>query len=285
MNNKTIPNPQRGLCMLGLLLFCLAYTVPGMAGEFDTYRYKLEENNNDKVCLHMAGVYNKFFKKPFAMTIDENEYEKGEGNLPALLPGAKRDWGSFINMRFSFQPTSPEFDAIKWKVGKLIRPTHEGERVVLNFPFIAADMDLNNNGQIETFIKFGFMRCYISYHSCSPTDSWSVFRKGDIDLLNGPINWDVPIQGQNGHRPLAVMLEDYDCRVIRPFIYDGVTYLSCYYQNWGKNRPDIHHSTPDREYTDVLKYQGVEKLSAGSTLLKAETVCRFRMNVAKKSGE
>ena len=131
------------------------------------------------------------------------------------------------------------------------------------------------------------MTCYNFYSDgCSPTDSWSVFRKGNIDLLNGPINWDVPIQGQNGHRPLAVMLEDYGCRVIRPFIYDGVTYLSCYYQNWGKNGPDINRRTPDREYTDVLKYQGVEKLPLpdGRTLLKAETVCRFRMNVAKKLG-
>ncbi len=268
--------------MLELLLFCLAYTVPGMAGEFDTYRYKLEENNNDKVCLHMAGVYNKFFKKPFAMTIDENEYEKGEGNLPALLPGAKRDWGSFINMRFSFQPTSPEFDAIKWKVGKLIRPTHEGERVVLNFPFIAADMDLNNDGQFVTVIKNEFMSCYISYHSCNPADSWSIFRKGDIDLMQGPIEWDVPLKGQNGHPPLAVIYgRSSTCNIMRPFIYDGVTYLSCYHRKWLKDLRDYRNGTPNWEYTDVLKYQGVEKLPDGRDPIKAETVCRFRMVVAK----
>ncbi|GBL46329.1 hypothetical protein SFMTTN_2142 [Sulfuriferula multivorans] len=285
MNNKlrSIPDPHCGLCMLGLLLFCLTYPALGMAGEFDTYRYKLEENNNDKVCTHMEDVFSKYFKKPFSTISDEDVYVKDGGVLPPLLPGAKDDLHSFVTMLHSFQPTSPEFDAIKWKVGKLITRT-AGELDTQNTPFIAADMGLNNDGQIETFIKFGFMTCYNFYSGgCRPTDSWSVFHKGDIDLLNGPINWDMPIQGQNGHRPLAVMLEDYDCRVIRPFIYDGVTYLSCYSQNWGKNGPDINRSTPDREYTEVLKYQGVEKLPFpdGRTLLKAKTVCRFRMTVAK----
>ena len=283
---NTTPNSHCGLCVLGFLIFCLTYTIQGMTGELDTYHYKLEENNNDKVCSHMAGVFSKYFKKPFSTINDEAEYVKGGGVLPPLLPGAKDDLRSFINMRLSFQPTSPEFDAIKWKVGKLI--THTAGKVdVLNTPFITADMDINNDGQIETVIKHDFMSCYLGYGgACNSGDSWSIFRKDDIDLTQGPIEWDVPIQGQNSHPPLAVILENLACNVVRPFVYDGVTYLSCYNRKL-KSVHDYRKGTPHREYTDVLKYQGVEKLPLpdGRTLLKAETVCRLRMIVAKKSGE
>ncbi len=285
MNNKlrTIKNYQSEFYML--LIFCLIYPIQGMTGEFDTYRYKLEENNNDKVCSHMESVFSKYFKKPFSTINDEDEYVKGGGVLPPLLPGAKDDLRSFVKMSFSFQPTSPEFDAIKWKVGKLITPTHGEPGGVPNDPFIAADIDLNNDGQTKIVIKNEFMTCYNFYSAdCSPADSWSVFRKGDIDVMKGPIEWDVPIQGQDGHPPLAYIYgRSSECRIVRPFIYDGVTYLSCYSQDWGINGPDINRRTPDKEYTNILKYQGVEKLPLpdGRTLLKAETVCRFRMNVAK----
>ena len=280
---RTIPNPQSGLCMLGLLLFCLAYTAPGMAGEFDTYRYKLEENNNDKVCLHMAGVYNKFFKKPFNTINDETEYVKSGGVLPPLFPGAQDDLRSFINMRFSFQPTSPEFDAIKWKVGKQIQPGSEQiPNKYPNFPFIAADIDINNDGKIETVIKNEFMSCYIPGCYAGDSDVLSIFRKGDIDLMKGPIEWDVFFKGENGHPPLAVIYgPQSSCDLVRPFIYDGVTYLSCYHQKWIKDYMDFRNLTPDREYTDILKYQGVDDLGDGRKPIKAGTVCRFRMTVAK----
>lgn len=284
MNNKlrTIPDPQSGFCMLGLLLFCLAYTAPGMAGEFDTYRYKLEENNNDKVCLHMAGVFSKYFKKPFNTINDETKYVKSGGVLPPLLPGAKEDLGSFINMRFSFQPTSPEFDAIKWQLGKETHHYHGEANAYLNTPFIAADMALNNDGQLMTVIKNEFMSCYIPGCYAGHSDQLFIFSKSDIDLLKGPIEWDVFFKGQNNHPPLAVMSWPHPtCDLVRPFIYDGVTYLSCYDQKWVKDYRNFHNRTPDREYTDVLKYQGVENMPPHVPTIKAETVCRFRMTVVK----
>ncbi|OIR07702.1 hypothetical protein GALL_99840 [mine drainage metagenome] len=284
MKNKLsiTPNFHSGTCLLGFLILCLTYPIQGTTGEFDTYRYKLEQNNNDKVCSHMAGVFSKYFKKPFNTINDEAEYVKDGGIQPPLLPGAKNDLRSFVTMSFSFQPTSPEFDAIKWRVGKQIQPgSGQNHDVYPNIPFIAADIDINNDGQIKTFIKHGFMSCYLGYGgACNSGDSWSIFRKGDIDLMQGPIEWDVPIQGQNGHPPLAVILENLACNIVRPFIYDGVTYLSCYNRKLNSVR-DYRKGTPHREYTDVLKYQGIEKLPDGRTLLKAETVCRFRMIVTK----
>jgi hypothetical protein len=278
---KMTPNIYRGITALSVLLFCVTYSQRGIPGEFDTYRYDLEKNNNDGVCSHMAGVYNRYFKKPFAMTIDKAEYEKGEGNQPALLPGAKRDWDSYVDMRFSFASSSPEFDAIKWQVGTLIAPS-AGEAEVPTIPFIAANMDINNDGQLNTVIKFEFMNCYISYHSCNPADSLSIFRKSDIDLMHGPIKWDVPITGQNGHRPLAVIYgRQSTCNIVRPFVYEGVTFLSCYHRKWLKDLSDYRKGTPHWEYTDVLKYRGVEDLGDGRKAIKADTVCQFRMTVAK----
>jgi hypothetical protein len=267
--------------LIGIAIVCLIHSGYGMAAEDDNYTYKLEVNNNDKVCTHMVSVYNKYFKKPFKTINDEKEYVKGGGVLPPLLPGAKDDLRSFVEMRFSFQPSSPEFDAIKWRVGKQITRT-AGKIDALNTPFIAADIDINNDGELKTVIKDEFMTCYLPYNSCSPADSWSVFRKGDIDLMKGPIEWDVPIQGQDGRPPLAYIYgRSSTCNVVRPFIYEGVTYLSCYHRKWLNDASDFRIGTPHREYTDVLKYQGIEKVPRGRTLLKAETVCRFRMTVSK----
>ncbi len=272
------------LWILGFLV-CLTNSMQGVAGEFDAYRYKLEQNNNKKVCSHMAGVYNKFFKKPFNTINDEAEYVGSGGVLPPLLPGAKEDLGSFINMRFSFQPTSPEFDAIKWQLGK---ETHHYRGVAdayLNTPFIAADMDINNDGQVETVVKDAFMGCYIPGCDAGHADDLSIFRKGDIDLMLGPIEWDVFFKGQNDHPPLAIIYgPQSSCDLVRPFIYDGVTYLSCYHRKWLRDFRDFRdprNLTPAREYTDVLKYQGVEKLPDGRKPIKAETVCKFRMIVTK----
>lgn len=267
----------------GLLFLCLTYPIQGRTGELDTYHYKLEENNNDKVCSHMAGVFSKYFKKPFSTINDEAEYVKGGGVLPPLLPGAKDDLRSFVNMRLSFQPTSPEFDAIKWQVGKQITRT-AGEVDVLNTPFIAADVDLNNDGQIKTIIKHAFMGCYIPDPRCDngQTDVLSIFRKSDIDLMTGPIEWNAVFKGQNGHTPLAVIFGEYSsCELMRPFVYAGVTYLSCYHQEWVKDYLDFRNNTPDKEYTDILKYQGVKDMGDGRKQIKAETVCRFRMKVTQ----
>jgi uncharacterized protein (UPF0297 family) len=277
---RTVSDFLSGLCTQVLLILCLTYSIQGMAGEVDTYRYKLEQNNNNKVCSHMADVYNKFFKKPFNATIYQEEYVKSGGVMPALLPGAKQDFASFINMRFSFQPSSPEFDAIKWRVGMETHHNHGETDAYLNTPFIAADVDINNDGQIETVIKDGFMGCYIPGCNSVHADVLSIFHKGDIDLMQGPIEWDVFLKGQNAYPPLAVTYgQTSSCDLVRPFIYDGMTYLSCYHQKWLKDFRDFRNRTPDREYTDILKYQSVEKLPDGRSPIKAETVCRFRMTV------
>ena len=94
MNKKlrTIPDFECGFCIFGFVLCCLIYPIQSIAGEFDTYRYSLEKNNNNKVCSHMAEVYTKFFKKPFDITNYVAMYKENGSNLPPLLPGAKDDF-------------------------------------------------------------------------------------------------------------------------------------------------------------------------------------------------
>ena len=285
MNKKlrTIPDFECGFYIFGFVLCCLIYPIQSIAGEFDTYRYSLEKNNNNKVCSHMAEVYTKFFKKPFDITNYVAMYKENGSNLPPLLPGAKDDFRSFISMRFSFYPSSPEFNAIKWQVGKQMRGgTEQMHDVYPNIPFIAADMDIDNDGQLETVIKHEFIECYVPGCVYGHADVLSIFRKGDIDLMNGPIEWHAFFKAQNDHPPLAVIYGPQStCDLVRPFIYDGVTYLSCYHQTWIKDYRNFHDETPDREYTDVLKYQGVGTLPGGRQPIKGETVCKFRMRVTK----
>ncbi len=280
---KSISNCYRKIRIGGFLIICIIYPAQVMAGEMDSYRYTLEQNNNNKVCSHMADVYNRYFREPFKVPIDEAEYEKAGGKFPPLLPGGNNDWPSFIRMSLSFYPTSSEFDAIKWQRGLEMHHYHGQAGAYLNTPFIAADMDLNNDGQLETVIKDAFM-CYRSGCDSAGSDVLFIFRKGDIDLMKGPIEWDVFFKGQNDHPPLAVIYgPQSSCDLVRPFIYDGATYLSCYHRKWkmqhyAHNFQDV---IPIHEYTDVLKYQGVEKLPDGRSPIKAETVCRFRMTVVK----
>jgi hypothetical protein len=167
-------------------------------------------------------------------------------------------------------------------LGQIKRPNHGEAGGGANVPFITADLDINNDGKLEKIIKSSFMSCYIPGCNAGHSEDLSIFRKDDIDLTNGPLELQEIVNGKNGHHPLAFIYGQTSlCDLVRPFIYDGVTYLSCYYQKWVKDYRDIHNRTPDQEYTDILKYQGVEKLPDGRKPIKAETVCRFRMTVVK----
>lgn len=265
---------------LGFLLCCLIYSTPGIAGEFDTYSYKLEVNNNNKVCTHMADVYRQYFKKPFVTVATEAEFKKKGGKPPEPFPGVKGDWSNYDEFLYSFDPSSPEFDAIKWKLGTEISHT-EGDPIQYATPFIAADLDINNDGKIKTVIKDAAMDIYFVPNRVN-ADVLFIYFQGDIDLTKEPIEAGMFFKGLNGHPPFAVIYGPTStCMLVRPFVYDGVTYLSCYHRKWTKVIHDYVNPTPAQEYTDVLKFQGVEKLPDGRAPIKAETVCRFRMTVTK----
>lgn len=286
MKNKLsmTPNFHSGLCILGFFILCLTYPIQGRTGEFDTYHYKLEVNNNDKVCSHMKEVYNQYFKRPFAVSTNLADYGEGGRYALSLLPGVKREPKLTMQARRSLQPSSPEFDAVKWQEG---RTTGLPDIGIPDQPILVGSIDIDNDGTVETVIKESFMVGYLpSYHSMlGGGDSLFVFRNGDIDLTQQPINRRIFYDGFVGHRPPALItafLNSYPARLTRPFTYEGMNYLSAYSQAWLKDDADPYQP-PDREYMEVLQYRsGGDNLDKGKwSPLKIDTICQFRMTVAK----
>lgn len=266
------------------LLACLINPIHGIAGEDDSYIYKFEVNNSDKVCSHMKEVYNQYFKRPFKASTDHADYEEGGQYALPLLSGVKRDPRLTIKARRSFQPTSPEFEAVKWQEG---RTTGLPDIGITDQPILVANIDIDNDGTVETVIKESFMQGYLpSYRSMlGGEDSLFIFRNGDIDLTQQPINRRTFYDGFVGHRLPAQIIgfaNSYSARLTRLFTYEGVNYLSAYSQAWLKDDADPYQP-PDREYMEVLQYHGGgDNLGKGKwSPLKIDTICRFRMTVAK----
>ena len=269
---------------LGVIaIACLIYPGYGIAGEDDSYTYTLEVNNNDKVCSHMKEVYNHYFKRPFAISTNLSDYAEGEKYALPLLPGVKRDPRLSLKERFSLQPTSPEFDAIKWQEGRVKYPDGNiGEQ-----PIMVANVDVDNDGTIETVIKFSFMAGYV-LAAGGGEDALAIFRNNAIELDKQPLDFYALFRGQNGRQsPAHITGDTYELpyEVIRLFTYGGINYLSAYGQHgqpWPRGN-DNPVQSPDREYMDVLQYRsGGDNLGKGKwSPLKIDTICQFRMTVAK----
>lgn len=276
---RAVPQLTRVLDVLCILIGLLMPTGLTVAGEDDAYHYKLIVNHDNAVCTHMAHVYKRYFRRPFQYTRDKHEYVKNGGVLPELLPGGNDDSSTFFRIASSLQPTSPEFNAIDWKLGALILPGASD----MPQPFLAANIDLFNNGQLETLIKSLFMACYKPGCAYGHGDELSIFRYGVINFETAPLKEQTVLNGEDGRRPLALDGEYSHprCNLTRPFIYGGKIYISCYRQTWIKDYMNMNNNTPDFEYMDVLRYMGIAKLQNGQGKIRKQTLCQFRMTVFK----
>ncbi len=249
------------------------------------YVFKLEVNNNDKVCKHMQDVYNQYFSRPFAASTDPVDYADGGRFALPLLPGVQRDPRLSIKARRSLQPISPEFDMVRWQEGRyrhIYMDQDRGDQEML-----VARFDIDNDGAVETIIKNSFMEGYLPSRNSmlGGEDSLFIFRAGELDI-GVPIQLKTFYEGQDGHqRPAQIGGYGYPFpyRSIRPFIYEGVSYLSVYSQSWLEEDAGDPYLMPDEEYMQVLEYRsGGDNLGKGKwSPLKIDTICQFRMTAAK----
>ena len=248
------------------------------------YEFKLEVSNNDKVCNHMSVVYSQYFNHPFAASSKPEDYAEGGQNALPMLPGVQRDSRLSTETRRSLQPSSPEFDAVKWQEGRIKYPQeYIGEQ-----PTVVTNIDIDNDGSIETVIKISFMQGYLPSHGSmlGGEDSLFIFRNGDIELNPQPLDNRVFYDGWKGHRPpaeIAGYANQFSGRLIRIFAYEGVNYLSAYSQAWLEEDLGNPYQMPDKEYMEVLQYRsGGDNLGKGKwSQLKIDTICKFRMTAAK----
>jgi hypothetical protein len=180
-------------------------------------------------------------------------------------------------MGYSRQPSSPEFDAITWREGRFGFSTHRDR------PMLVAELDIDNNGKPDLVIKRSFMEGFEPSHGSAPggEDTLLVFEIGALDLQR-EIHFAPGFRVANA-KP-ATIHGAYERRLIRPFVLNGVVFLSTYEQVWeGGEFQDLgsRFSRLEGEYMHVLRYKaGAHLLGPGQwSQLEVEPICRYRMEV------
>lgn len=255
-----------------LSLLCSLAVVPLQAasGDDDSYIYRLEDGKQAKVCRHMQRVYNDKFRRPWSF----QDHPISTPPFPRL-PGVDYDERKALDLRFSAFPTSREFDAIQWREGRIVADVRRN----ITTPTLVAEADVDNDGQQEVLVKIALMLSYAPAHRSVPggEDQVFVLNKDQLD-----VNQSVTSKTFYGHvgqkRPafLSYMTLGLGARSIRPFVYDGITYLSVYEQR--ANSEDKLDET-----MWVLRYhRGGGNLGGGNwEPVLADRVCRLRMIVVE----
>lgn len=275
---------NRGGWLAAAFLVCFVNSIPSMAGQSDAYRYVLKSSHNKKLCDHMEEVYNRHFKHPFAVSTDPADFVEGGRYALPLLLGVTHDPELAKAMALSISPTSPEFDAVKWREGRVQYPNGNDQAVMV------ADVDIDNDGSVDTVVKFFFAQPYLINNPLS-VDALAVYR-GVIKPELLPFSINALYIRQDGVRTPAniganfgqVSSSSFPYAILRVFSYDGANYLSAYGRRWIRTSSALKHRWPDLEYIDVLQYHGGgDNLGKeGWSQLKMDTICQFRMTVINK---
>jgi hypothetical protein len=258
------------------LLFLVTHVT---AGELEQYRYVLDTSADTKVCSHMQRVYNSNFrypwKRPFlTKRVDDPEYGANSPYSFPKLPGVAHDALAAFAMSFSRKPSSPEFEAIEWREGRIDygQPAGDG-------PALVAEFDIDNDGKQELVIKSGFVRTYESDGGRGGWDYVYVLWSRRMQDLPNPIPLSTA-SGRTGQATLAsgrtgqatlTLSPEFPYRFIRPFRLDGTTYIATYGETYKNKRMT--------EFVDILKYLGgghFVKIGERSPI-QVSRVCRLRM--------
>jgi hypothetical protein len=279
--------------VLRILSVWIGLSAPAFAGYLDRYRYVLEKSANDKVCRHMQKVYSRDFAHPFkrpgltALKNDPNDPAYGPKGRYAFpkLPGVSHDNRMTLDMSYSRLPSSPVFEAIEWKEGRY-RFESGGGPDLGDLPMLVAEFDINNDGVVDTVIKHKFMLSYFpGGRAPGGEDALFVFERGAI-VLTQRVTSGMFYKLQDDRKKPAMIPGSYSSRLIRPFLLEGVVYLSAYEQVWegGEFRDFGRVTKLEGEYMNVLQYRGGgENFGPGKwSELETDLVCRIRMNIVKQ---
>jgi hypothetical protein len=255
-----------------LSLLCSLAIVPleAASGDGDSYRYLLEDGKQARVCRHMQHVYNEKFRQPWS-------FQEPRTTTPPFprLPGVEYDERKALDLLSSAFPTSAEFDAVQWKEGRIIRDANRN----ITTPMLVAEADIDNDGRQDLLVKISFMLSYSPAHRSVPggNDRLFVLDKNQLALDQSATL--MSFYGHIGH-PRPALIDDkaldLGARAIRPFVYNGITYLSVYEQ-LADSKDKMN------ETMWVLRYFGGGGNLGGGNWEPARTdrICRFRMIVVR----
>ena len=263
--------PLRRVLEIGVVLALFAATAPTSA---QTYRFKLQSGKRTPVCMHMAKVYATSFRDPWDFTL-----ESPPGPLYPSLPGTQKmeySPAELAALYLSRYPSSREFEAIHWEIGRYLDDSPMASRTHPVRPMLVARFDVDNDGKEDVVAKVAFM------FSPEPAGQGA---DGGVDELfvfdESQFPWNRPLKsselfGPPGNaRPslIAPLTLQMSAREIRPFIYDGQTYLSVY------EAENYFDEKRRREQMSVIKYKGGGGNLGGGHWrpLSVEKICRFRM--------
>ena len=279
---------------LWLLLMVAAVANPrvGIAekAKEPVYNYKLGMSKNKDLCVHMLDVFNTKFRRLWDVDIltsdDDPRYGPTSRYAFPTLPGVTHTSRMTFDLAYSRVPTSTEFDAVDWWEGRatLGRPLEDGTQSTetSGIPILVAQFDFDNDGQIDTVIKYGSGAGY----------RHMVYGKGASGLFAESIvvwrgrRWQplpgaafasiIGIANRANDRPIAAT-ESY----FRPFIFRGRTYVATYDVDLGPNGSAMERS-PFRPANETMKVETYELAperasSADVPAWKKTVICRFSM--------
>lgn len=282
---------------IAMLLLCAAGVAAGSisrsaSGAHDliirgpTYRYGLKASRNSAVCQNMLRVFNADFAHLWnapSLPWSKNDaaYSADSKYAFPLLPGIDHSTGATFEMRFSAQPTSPEFSSIHWKEGTAITGGCPAGKVCAREgpePILVAHFDFDNDGTIDTVIKHGFSR---GYRHVSGVDEYLTVLRDQTIEGEGVVDLTKLVRVHNGESA-PVVWGSY----LRPFIYQRTAYVARYVQNLGISDggdsepvPRPWTTPPDREDMLVQQYFSTEQKQ--NTTRRPEwamrTICDFEM--------
>ncbi|HZM36205.1 MAG TPA: hypothetical protein VFC18_17170 [Burkholderiales bacterium] len=186
----------RNLWAALILVVCVTAS-PALAFEI-SYTFALLQGKELELCRHMLRTYKDGFARPWVEHAPINDEHKTE---------------AFWETQFARYPSSPEFDAIRWKAH-----TYKVANTSRSRSALFAEFDIDNDGSKDLVVRVGFF-------TGSP-GSWDylwIFDPGGVQFNEFHTHADFLKRIAPSRRAVI----GYPLHQ-RPFIYKGRTYLHGY---------------------------------------------------------
>lgn len=238
-----------------------------------TYRYELVRSEDNVVCNHMARVYGGTFHRPWHFReFFRNTHPEVFARVYAqpFIDRTTRPWSAEVqalwSMRYALTPVSAEFDAIKWQLATLI-----GSDTSSDQPIRLAAFDIDNDGNAEIVVQTWF---YGSGDGWESHDSFSILNMDTTLDLTRTTFYVRDLLSESRTR------ERFGGDIVRPFVLDGVTFLSQYETDIGRDPSVVRLGTDRRFRHDPQEKMWVKKYVGGQATGDAPNevvVCEFAM--------
>jgi hypothetical protein len=238
------------------------------------FRYTIKEGRKSSVCKHMVRVFNDKFSHlwdapPLPWLKSDHDYSAHSEYAFPRLPGVEHSTKATFEMRFSAWSTSPEFSAIHWKEGRAVPGGCPAGKVCAgegSMPILVAYFDFDNDGSIDTVIKSAFHN-----GKYFPVDILEVWRGQKLKIAGTPSLWDLEHPQDKKLAPISLW-----GTYLRPFIYNGVTYIAAYDPNFGNESPPPWYSMRKDMLIERYYFAG-QKDQIGRPEWSSDTVCGLQM--------